>query len=81
MVIEVLEARKLMSVSAFPTADFDAVRNGAVGGGAGASTCDTFADFRNYDATGRIPDQSSGGPYFTLVTDSGDGDFYSTCSK
>jgi hypothetical protein len=80
MVIEVLEARKLMSVSAYPTAEFDAVRNGGAVGVAGTSAdrCDPYADVRNYDATGRVPDQSGGDAYSTLFTDSGDGDISST---
>lgn len=84
MVIEVLEGRTLMSVSAYPTADFDAIRNGGVVGGAGTSAdrCDPNADVRNYDAAGRIPDQGGGGTGTpTLVTDSGDGDLSSTCRK
>ena len=80
MVIEVLEARKLMSVSAYPTADFDAERNG--GAGTSADRSDPYASEWNYNTAGRVPDQGGGGTSTsTLVTDSGDGDVSSTCRR
>lgn len=84
MVIEVLEARKLMSASAYPTADFDAVRNGAAVGGATTSAvqCDPYTVEWNYDAAGRLPDQGgAGASRSTVVTDSGGGDIWTTSSK
>jgi hypothetical protein len=86
MVIEILEARRLMSVSAYPTAVFDAVGNGVSSGGTGTSAdrCDPYTSEWNYDTAGRVPDQSGGqAASSTVVTDSdsGDGNISSTCRK